>query len=197
MQATVVILTKLPGHLPVKTRLWPVLGEAGAREFYVEMLHASVALARAFDTEPTLAFSPAGADARAALPGLDRCRFLPVEGNDGAMCLEHALFAAYRGRPLVALGGDAPDLPQARVEEALRALERVDAAFVPTFDGGFSCLALRRPHAGLARGFRYGSGDSLSSLETWFLSQELSSERLDPWPDVDTPEDLEAYRLRL
>ena len=35
MPVTVVILTKLPGHLPVKTRLVPALGEAGARAVWV------------------------------------------------------------------------------------------------------------------------------------------------------------------
>ena len=41
---TVVLLTKLPGLMPVKTRLVPLLGEEGAREAYVEMLERSVAI---------------------------------------------------------------------------------------------------------------------------------------------------------
>ena len=45
MHATVVILTKLPGHLPIKTRLWSVLGEAGTRSLYLDMLGKAVALA--------------------------------------------------------------------------------------------------------------------------------------------------------
>jgi len=197
VRATVVILTKLPGHLPVKTRLRAALGEAGARAVHLEMLATTVGLARTFDPEPVIAYSPPDADPRAALPGIAGCRFVPVEGSDGATCLEHAVAAAAAGLPLVALGGDAPDLPRARIGEALAALAAGrDAVVVPTPDGGFSCLALRRPVPGLARAFRYGAGDARSSLLAFFAAQGLATACLEPWPDVDTPEDLEAYRRR-
>jgi len=195
VRATVVILTKLPGLLPVKSRLRPRLGEEGARRFYVEALRATVALARAFDPEPGLFYSPADAsDPQAALPGFANLR--PVPGEDGAACLENALAAAFQGRPLVALGGDAPDLPAALVEAALRALADHDAAFVPTGDGGFSCLALRRPVSGLAGGFRFGGADALGSLAAFLAARGLSVAGTEPWPDVDTPEDYDAYLRR-
>jgi len=195
VRATVVILTKLPGLLPVKTRLRPRLGAEGARRFYVEALRATVALARAFDPEPGLWYSPAdAAEPEAALPGFSPLH--PVPGEDGATCLENALAAAFRGRPLLALGGDAPDLPAARVEAALCALDDHDAAFVPTGDGGFSCLALRRPVPGLAAGFRFGGADALTSLAAFLEARGLSAVETEPWPDVDTPEDYDAYLRR-
>ena len=163
MQVTVVILTKLPGHLPVKTRLVPALGEAGARAVYLEMLRETVALAKCLTPRPILAYSPP--DATPDLPGVAGCELRPVIGDDGATCLENALADAYEaGTPLLALGGDAPDLPLARLEQVTAALDddEADAVLVPTHDGGFSCLGLRRPVPGLAHGFRYGSADSLA-----------------------------------
>ncbi|MHC4137203.1 MAG: TIGR04282 family arsenosugar biosynthesis glycosyltransferase [Planctomycetota bacterium] len=197
MPATVVILTKLPGHLPVKTRLVPALGEAGARAVYLEMLHDTVALARRLTSRPILAYSPP--DATPDLPGIDGCELRPVAGDDGATCLENALADAYVvGNPLLALGGDAPDLPLARLAQVVATLrdDRADAVLVPTDDGGFSCLGLRRPVPGLARGFRYGSADSLASLRAFLAAQGLVTAVLEPWPDIDTPQDLEAYRNR-
>jgi glycosyltransferase A (GT-A) superfamily protein (DUF2064 family) len=196
VRATVVILTKLPGLLPVKTRLWPVLGEAGARDLYVSMVRDTVAVARTLAPRPVLAYSPPGGDPGAALPGVAVCRLLPVKAEGGAACLEEALLGAYEGRHLVALGGDAPDLPPERLFEVAGALSRHDAAFVPTGDGGFSCLGLRRPVVGLSGAFRYGSGDAMASLEAFLEARGLSSTRLAPWPDVDTPEDLAAYLAR-
>jgi len=190
MSCTIVILTKLPGHLPVKTRLWPALGEAAATALYRRMLAETAALARRFDPEPTVAYSPPGA--RPDLPEMGRCRFLPAEGEGGAACLESALRRAYRGEPLLALGGDAPDLPPDRIEAALSALEAFDAALVPTPDGGFSLLALRRPVEGLKEAFRYGGPDALSSLVRWLLGRGLSVAQLEPWRDIDEPEDLPA-----
>lgn len=196
MPATVVILTKLPGHLPVKTRLVPALGEAGARAIYLEMLRETVALARCVTPSPILAYSPP--DATPDLPGVEGCELRPVVGDDGATCLENALADAYGGDPLLALGGDAPDLPLERLEQVIDALgdDGADAVLVPTGDGGFSCLGLRRPVPGLARGFRYGSADALAGLRTFLREQGLVTAVLAPWPDIDTPEDLAAYRNR-
>ena len=190
MPATVVILTKLPGHMPVKTRLRPVLGERGARAFYLDMLKRTIALW----PDPVVAYSPPDADPVAALPGVGSCRFMPVEGGDGATCLENALAAAYEGRPLVALGGDAPDF--ARLDAVIAGLEASDAVFVPTGDGGFSCLGLNRPVPGLKGGFSYGSDDALRSLRAFLEGRGLETTCLEPWPDIDTPDDLEAYRRR-
>jgi glycosyltransferase A (GT-A) superfamily protein (DUF2064 family) len=197
VQPTVVILTKLPGHLPVKTRLWPVLGEAGARDLYVAMVRDTVELARAVTPRPILAYSPPGGEPLAALPGIGECTLLPVHAAGGAACLEEALAAGYEGAPLLALGGDAPDLPAELLREVTTALERHDAALIPTGDGGFSCLGLRRPVPGLAEAFAYGSDGALEALERFLTARGLAVVRLAPWPDIDTPEDLAAYRRRV
>ena len=189
MQATVVILTKLPGHLPVKTRLVPVLGEAGATVFYAECLKKTIALAHRLTPRVRVAYSPA--DVAPPAPG-----YVPVRGDDGGTCLENALRDAFDGGPLVALGGDAPDLPLARLQETVARLDTYDAVFVPTGDGGFSALGLRRPVDGLAAGFPYGGDDALAALEGFFASRGLESARLEPWPDIDGPEDLAAYTRR-
>lgn len=204
VSATVVVLTKLPGYLQVKTRLVPTLGEDGARRLYLEMLGATLALVGPFSRgRPIVAYSPAEAgswEARAALPGIgpDACTLRPVRGRDAAVCLENALADAFadRGGPLLALGGDAPDLPRGRIEAALEALRSHDGVLVPTPDGGFSCLGLREPAPGLAAAFTYGGTDACSRLRAFFADRGLRAEVLEPWPDVDTPEDLAAYRKR-
>jgi glycosyltransferase A (GT-A) superfamily protein (DUF2064 family) len=200
VRATVVILTKLPGHLPIKTRLQPLLGEQGAIEFHLEALASTIRMAHRFDDEPLLATSPVDADPESALPNMPRCKFMPVAGDDGATCLENALknalSRAHAGQPLVALGADSPDLPPERIEQALGELSEWDAVFVPTSDGGFSCLVLREPISGLAQGFRYGGTTALASLKAWMESQGLKVQLLEPWEDVDTPEQYRAYSAR-
>lgn len=196
MFATVVVLTKLPGLLPVKTRLWPVLGEALARDLYVEMVRDTLEVARTLDPWPVVAYSPPDGDPRKALPGVSDCEFLPLRGVGGAACLEEALAGSYAAMPLVALGGDAPDLPAERLREVVASLERRDAALVPTGDGGFSCLGLSRPVPGLGAAFRYGGDDALAAVEAFLVARAMSVTRLEPWPDVDSPDDLAAYRKR-
>ncbi len=189
MSVTVVVLTKLSSRLPVKTRLIPLLGEDGARAFYDECLAATVARAREFTDDVVVAYSPADAPAPAA-------HFKPVAGGDGAACLERALHQEYRGRPLIALGGDAPDLPLDHLRSLNERLRTVDVAFVPTGDGGFSALATRTPLAGLADGFLYGGDDALSSLRSFLEARGFAVGFVAPWPDIDTPAHYAAYRAR-
>jgi glycosyltransferase A (GT-A) superfamily protein (DUF2064 family) len=196
VRATVVILTKLPGHLPVKSRLIPLLGKQGAIEFHLDSLRRTIELARRFDAEPTVATSPFDADPAAALPHMPPCRLMPIAGENGGICLENALALAEAGAPLIALGADAPDLPASRIEKALDMLRWFDAAMVPTRDGGFSCLALREPVTGLAGGFDYGGSDAYESLCLWLDRKGLTVAQLDPWDDIDTPEDYEDYLAR-
>ena len=198
MQATVVILTKLPGHLPIKTRLQPLLGEQGAVDFHLEALRLTISMAHQFDEKPLLATSPFEADPEPALPNMPRCTFMPIAGNDGATCLENAIenarSLAHASQPLVALGADSPDLPPERIAQALDLMPEYDVVFVPTSDGGFSCMVLRAPIAGLAQGFQYGGTAALASLQAWMESEGLKVRLLEPWDDVDTPEQYQAYR---
>ncbi len=193
MRASVVILTKLPGHMPIKTRLHGLLGQAGAEEFYRHCLRETVETAEQFCWQPILATSPYDVDPAAVLPEFTGCRMEPVEGDNGAVCLENAMRFADVDKPIVALGGDAPDLPPSRIEAALDALADHDAAFVPTPDGGFSCMALRKSLPGLARGFSYGGGDALDALQGWMEARGMRVARVQPWPDIDTPDDHAAY----
>ncbi len=196
MQPRVVILTKLPGAMPVKTRLAAQLGAVEAERAYERMLACTLELALALDPAPMLAFSPPDGDPHARLRLPPRVRPVPVEGGDGAICLERALDHAADGRPLVALGGDAPDLPAALVRSAIERLADVDVAFVPTGDGGFSCMVTRGPVAGLAEGLQFGDGNALEQLERFLASRGLQTARTAPWPDVDTPAQYAAWRSR-
>ena len=127
MQATVVILTKLPGHMPIKTRLHGLLGKQGAEEFYLDCLARTIRTAQRFCERPILATSPEDVDPETVLRDMPECRMTPIRGEDGAVCLENAL--ALAEGPVIALGGDAPDLPVSRIRTVLGALKFADAVF--------------------------------------------------------------------
>ncbi len=195
MKATLVVLTKLPGLLPVKTRLWPWLGPARAEGLYRWMLFETVSRLHRLGT-PVVAFSPPDANPVETMPWLEHCELLPTPGRDGAECLEYAIGAAHRGDPLVVVGGDTPDLPLAWIGDAVRALVVADVALVPSLDGGFSCLALREPLPGLARRVRFGDAGALDALRRFVADERRSSVLLPPWPDVDTRADVLALLRR-
>lgn len=196
MKATLVVLTKLPGLVPVKTRLWPWLGPARAERLYRWMLFETVSRLQLLG-RPVVAFSPPDANPVETMPWLGHCELLPTPGRDGAECLEFAIRAAHRGDPLVVVGGDSPDLPLSRIVDAVAALAVADLALVPSLDGGFSCLAVREPLSGLEHAFRFGEGSALDNLRRFARERGLASLLLEPWPDVDTLADLLALLRRV
>ncbi len=195
MKATLVVLTKLPGLVPVKTRLGQRLGPAYAARLYAWMLFETVSRLSALG-RPVVAFSPPDAKPAEALPWLAACELLATPGRNGAECLEYAIGAAHRGDPIVVVGGDSPDLPLSRVVAAARALAVADVALVPSLDGGFSCIALREPVAGLAGAFGFGEGNALDGVRRFVHARGRASMLLEAWPDVDTPADLIALLQR-
>ena len=195
MTPTLLVLTKVPGRMPVKTRLWAWLGEAHATRLYRAMLAETLQTLRTIGT-PTLAYSPPDCAPHDAFPEHLDCRFLPVGGDDAPACLDDALVRV-PDAPLLLLGGDAPDLPRARIVAALDAVDdRADAAIVPSLDGGFVALAMRRPEPGLGAAFRFGGRRAAAEVVAALERRGRRVAVLAAWSDVDTPADVVAWRRR-
>ena len=159
------------------------------------MLAETVRTLRTLGT-PTLAYSPPDCAPLEVFPEHDDCAFLPVHGDDAASCLDDAI-SKVPDAPLLLVGGDAPDLPRARLVAALdAAVGGADAAIVPSPDGGFVALAMRRPELRLGAAFRFGGRHAAAEVAAELLQRGRRLVELDPWSDVDTPADLCAWRRR-
>ena len=106
--------------------------------------------------------------------------------------------AARRGHaPVVMLGSDAPDLPAARVQAALRRLRAGDVVLGPAEDGGYYALGVRSSNAGFLAGIAMSTStvlvETIAAVERVGLHVGL----LEAWPDVDTRADLAAFARRL
>lgn len=131
------------------------------------------------------------------LPG--DARLLPqVEGDLGEKMLAAARWL-YAGspEPVIILGTDAPTLPPARLEEAARALETYDAALVPSDDGGYVLLGLRAPHEALFSGVEWSTDAVYRQTLEQARQAGLSLQSLEPWYDVDEPQDLKRLSREL
>ena len=187
-EGCICVFAKAPRAGIVKTRLVPVLGSDGA-----------AALATAFlqDTLESVGSLSWAKAVMATTEHLDSsivstpCEiWLQGEGDLGAR-LERILHRALKGSPIaMAIGADSPGLPQTFLEQARSALQKADAVIGPCEDGGFYLLGLRRCPAGLFDGISWsGSGtfaETLANLRRGGLTVRV----LEPWFDVDRPEDL-------
>ena len=112
-----------------------------------------------------------------------------------ANCAEQALQAG--SSPIVLVGSDAPTLPRQRLQQALELCADRDVVLGPCLDGGYYLIGLRRLIPGIFEGIAWSSETVL--LDTLRRAQqvEASVALLEPWYDVDTPEDLSLLRTHL
>lgn len=194
----VIVFARAPERGKVKTRLAATLGDDAALALYTRLgarviaslIHHS---ARHFDV--VVAFTPAHreADVRAWAPGADA--YVPQCEGDLTAKLSHATRAAFEAgaSSVVLVGTDCLALDGARVDLALDALDRCDAALGAAHDGGYYLLAVSREMP-LFEGVPWSTEavaevtrDRLRAAgATW---AELPVER-----DVDTADDLAALR---
>ncbi|MFE9693010.1 DUF2064 domain-containing protein [Micromonospora sp. NPDC005806] len=156
------VMAKAPVPGAVKTRLCPPATPAQATRIAVAALRDTLDVVAATPgVTPVLAlagrFADAedGADLAAAVAGWP---VLPQRGEDFATRLVHAhadVAAAHRGRPVLQIGMDTPQLTSAGLAAAVRRLGAAgtDAVLGRAADGGWWALGLRDPrHASALRG---------------------------------------------
>jgi CTP:molybdopterin cytidylyltransferase MocA len=113
--------------------------------------------------------------------------------------MAHAFEAAFgQGyQRVVILGTDLPSLPRERVRQALELLRERPLVLGPGEDGGYYVIGMRAPTPQLFEGIEWGSDAVLADTQRRAEALGIPVARLDPWPDVDTPQDLEALRAHL
>lgn len=113
------------------------------------------------------------------------------EGDLGARMAAAFGVELAAGGPVVIVGTDSPSLPPRLVDAAFAALAEVPAVIGPASDGGYYLLGLRDgipPVFG--PGIEWGSETVLGRTLAALAASGVAFRVLDPWYDVDRPEDL-------
>lgn len=189
---TLIVLAKapLPGY--AKTRLVPALGEAGAAALAARLLAHTLAQARAADLGPVVL---------CCAPQAGHPAFVPFAASDiecvdqGEGDLGQRMQRAFErrlgnGSHALLLGTDAPALDAALLRRAALALLETDAVFVPTFDGGYALVGLRRPAPALFGGMVWSTSGVMAETRRRLAGAGLRHTELPPVVDIDTPADL-------
>jgi rSAM/selenodomain-associated transferase 1 len=194
------IVVKRPEPGAVKTRLAALVGPDAAadlaRAFQEDLIHR-------FAAHPgwdlALSFAPADAEAYfRRFETLVPLRVAQTAGDLGAR-MRHAfeaLFAAgYRKAALV--GGDLPDLPARIVEDAFARLDAADLVLGPGTDGGYYLIGLTRSAPELFERVAWSTPRVLEQTLSRAARTGRTISLLEPWGDIDRPEDLRALADRL
>ena len=143
----IVVFAKAPQPGQAKTRLIPALGAERAAALARRMLNQTLAEALAAGLAGTeLCASPAPDDGAwngvNAPPGVRWTE--QGEGDLGARMARAAQRVIATGNAVLLIGTDCPALDARTLQVAASALDTADAVMLPTADGGYALLGLRR-----------------------------------------------------
>lgn len=199
----IVIIAKAPQPGYAKTRLIPALGSQGAADLAQRLLEHTVKVALDAGVGPVelcvtpavqdpawQAFTPlACGEMRDALHWSDQ-----GEGDLGVRMARVAMRVIERGESVLLIGTDCPELGIAELRQAAHALHRpvnsVDATLIPTADGGYALLGLKRFHPTLFEGIAWST--NTVAFETLCRLGRLgwAVHRHSMLHDIDEPADL-------
>ncbi len=188
----------LPGE--VKTRLAASLGDQRAAESYENMLSEVLQTSRCLSDVETVVFWACPEQSLLILAERYRCDSrIQCQGDLGQrMQAAFEMMFADGCDVCCVIGSDAPDLPISYIREAYHLLgkEHPDVIFGPSRDGGYYLLGLRQVWPKLFANISWSSSEVLEQSLTAALDSGLSTALLPEWQDIDTIEDLLAYRER-
>jgi rSAM/selenodomain-associated transferase 1 len=190
----ILIFAKAPVAGLAKTRLIPSLGAQGAAELARRMLAYTVEQALSAGVGPVeLCVTPSPADPvwQAFAAPTSASWSDQGEGDLGARMARAARRSDGTGEAVLLIGTDCPALDAALLQSAAQSLETFDATLVPSADGGYVLLGLKRFHASLFQDIEWST--ATVARETLLRLDELGC-RVHIRPkvhDIDEPADLQ------
>ena len=195
----VLLFTRYPRPGAAKTRLGAVVGMDRAAALQTAFIRDELRMLQAMGARVTVCCEPS------TPTGEYRALFGPHHdyADQRGSGLGERMLIALRdvldtGEPgAVLIGSDLPDLPAEHIKKAFAALGQAHLCLGPTPDGGFHLLGLAAPlPADVFAGVSWGGPHVLARTLDNCRRHGLPPILLDPWPDVDTVEDLADYARR-
>ena len=193
-EAMVCIFAQPPEPASGNPRLVPELGPERVAELEEAFLEDTVALVRTLDWAELVIAASEAFSRRFFKP---QEVWLQSEGDLGER-LEKILRLALKRRKIVlAIGADTPNLPAEYLVHARQALATADAVLGPSLDGGFYLIGLKECPMGVLDGIQWSHSTTLASTMAKLDQFGLKTVLIDPWFDVEGPDDLERLRRQL
>lgn len=191
-KVAVCVMAKQPRPGEVKTRLIPAVGALGAAILAQAFLDDALRCIRALRwARPILASTDATVT-------LENWEVWEQSGGDlGDRQVDVFRRALRDSDAAILIGSDCPGVPVRVLENARNALMKFDAVLGPSQDGGFYLIGLKGCPEGLLSEITWSQPDTLDQTLSRLKSVGMNVAILDPWCDVDTPEDLSQLMVGL
>jgi len=193
--AVLALFAKQPLPGKVKTRLTPPLRAEEASALYRVALQETVARFSTLPAELMLCWSGRQRWFARTFPEV---LLLPQGRGDLGERLARVTAALFRAGcgPVAVVGSDSPDLPLSFIDAAFAALAAAEVAVVPSRDGGYTLLALRRPAPQLFTGIPWSTPEVLSATRARATAAGIPLAVVGEWDDLDDLASLQRLAKR-
>ena len=188
MRRRVIVFGKAPQPGRVKTRLIPHLGGEGAARLHAQLLRRALRVATDAAIGPVELCTDDWNDSLEVLArgfALERSR--QGEGDLGARMAR----ALARTPGALLIGTDSVALDPGYLRRAADALDRHDAVFAPTEDGGYLLVGMVRVIAAAFEGISWSTDRVLAQTRSQLAAVGATWSELGLVWDIDRPEDYE------
>lgn len=179
----------------VKTRLAATLGKERALEIYTRLLQHTIEQGARLGVDRQAWYAD-------EVPAEEPCAALGYSvhqqaGADLGERMQRAFDSGFSNGhgPIIIIGTDLPQLSEALLREAFKALETHDAVLGPANDGGYYLLGLRKPCAELFQGKNWSTDTVFKQTTEDFERLGLTWKTLPELIDIDTEADLDTAGL--
>ncbi len=175
----------------VKTRLILALGEQGALDMHLRLMHRQLSVLNQSRLSPAqlwvdqnpedIAFSSFRGDIKRQSDG---------NLGDKMHAATRDVLTSYA--QVIIIGSDCPQLDENYLAQALSKLDEdsVDIVLGPALDGGYVLIGMKQPHHEIFQNIHWGSEFVLEQTISKIKDCDLKHFTLKPLRDIDTAEDL-------
>lgn len=197
---TVIIFAKAPESGLAKTRLIPALGAAGAADLARRMLDHATEQAVNAKLGPILIATTPDQSHPAFTALADRFNLTLIDQGTGDLGqrMQHTFDTVWHQRnyldaarhSILLMGSDIPAIDADMLAVAARKLNDCDAVFIPTIDGGYALVGLKKPNPTLFKDLPWSTPAVMQITRERALAAHLQCIELAPVHDIDEPADL-------
>src|SRR6056297_1032747 len=201
-ELAIIIFTRYPKPGQTKTRLISLLGQVGAAELHQHILEHTIKQAdKGCDELPVhriISFNGGNQTKMNHWLGPDGDYF-QQQGKDLGENLRQTMEYAFdkNFRKVLLVGSDIPGIRSAILKKGFRFLNDKDMVLGPAADGGYYLIGMHKNAytSGFFNGINWGLSSVLEETITLAQKSDLSYSLLEKLHDIDTPEDLNWWRI--
>ncbi len=194
----VILFVKLPEPGKVKSRLEQYMDGSMVQRLYECLVLDTIDMLEQVKVPFRICYAPPDAQERVRQWLGQAYSYMPQTGNDLGERMEQAFIRVFtEGVDLALLiGSDIPSLTAEIIDDAFRSFSACDAVIGPARDGGYYLIGFKKRtfEPGIFRDMKWSTETVLRETIGKLEKAQLTMHRLPELRDIDTLEDLEAYR---